>query len=142
MQATMHIPERAISSFDESRVLESPLASSHGRDRRRRAATAIHDDEVIERIAAGDLEAAQMLRTRYRNQLVSTAGTILSDKDEVSLTVDAVLEEACTEWPPERGQVGRWLRRRTRRAAIARRRALGEGRNEPRIDRSIFSRNH
>ncbi len=84
----------------------------------------LRDDEIVERVALGDVEAAEVLRERYSGQLCRAATLILGDEREVARVVEAALEEACCGWPPERGHVGRWLVRLVRRAAVSRKRML------------------
>jgi hypothetical protein len=102
-------------------------AKPKGPRRARRSPTSlddVHDDEIVERLALGDLDAAAALRVRYIGRLRRTATPILGDEGEVARVVESALEEACSGWPPERGQVDRWLTRLVRRAAVARKRAL------------------
>lgn len=75
------------------------------------------EDNLVSRIALGDIEAASELKARYLGRLVAIAIAITGDAIEAEGVVDAMLEEACNEWPPERGQVERWLTRLVRRHA-------------------------
>ena len=118
-------------TYSASASLETPVSAQPkptvSRRSRRSAASSlenVHDDEIVERLALGDLEAAEALRTRYLGRLRRTATAILGDEGEVARVVEAALEDACSGWPPERGQVDRWLTRLVRRAAVARKRAL------------------
>jgi hypothetical protein len=89
------------------------------------AAAARHDDDLVDRVVLGDIQAAARLRDRYGDALWGAVDAILHDAHEADLVVEAVLEEACRGWPPRRGIVKRWLTRLARRAARARQRALG-----------------
>ena len=97
-------------------------ARAFGARGRRRAESS--DDDLAQRLVFGDVEAAESLRDRYFGRLVAVAQAVLGDETEAEIIADAALEEACRGWPPERGQVSRWLVRLARRAAIKRRRAL------------------
>ncbi len=117
----------AASASGETSLAARPRPSASRRSRRSSPTSSledVHDDEIVERLALGDLEAAEALRARYLRQLRRTATAILGDEREVARVVETALEEACSGWPPERGQVGRWLTRLARRAAVARKRAL------------------
>ena len=107
-------------------VSAQPKPASARRSRRTRTSSLddVHDNEIIERIALGDIDAAEALRGRYLGRLRRAAAPILGDEGEVARVVESALEEACSGWPPERGQVNRWLTRLVRRAAVARKRAL------------------
>jgi hypothetical protein len=82
------------------------------------------EDDLVERVALGDVDAAAELRSRYADRLAVTALAILGDEAEADRAVEAALEDACLGWPPERGQVERWLTRLVRRRARDRMRAL------------------
>lgn len=113
-------------SSETATTVSTPPARTT-RHRSRRAPSSlddVHDDDIVERVALGDLEAAEALRARYAGRLRRTAAPILGDEGEVARVVESVLEEACSGWPPERGQVDRWLTRLVRRASVARKRAL------------------
>jgi hypothetical protein len=84
----------------------------------------IHDDDIVERVTMGDVDAARELRARYIGPMRRAARVILRDAHEAARIADAALEEACDGWPPERGRVDRWLLRLARRAAVARRKTL------------------
>jgi hypothetical protein len=123
VRSTSSTPASPASS--ETAVSTPPVPA--GRRRSRRAPSSlddVHDDEIVERVALGDIEAAEALRARYIGRLRRTAAPILGDEGEVVRVVESVLEEACSGWPPERGQVDRWLTRLVRRASVARKRAL------------------
>ncbi len=107
----------AASASRETTISARPKASASHRSRRSSTSSLedVHDDEIVERLALGDLEAAETLRARYIRQLRHTAATILGDEREVARVVETALEEACSGWPPERGEVGRWLTRLARR---------------------------
>jgi hypothetical protein len=119
-------PSEAPSASSEIPVSGRPKPTATLRSRRssRSSLDDVHDDEIVERLALGDLDAAAALRVRYIGRLRRAATPILGDEAEVARVVEAALEEACSGWPPERGQVGRWLTRLVRRAAVARKRAL------------------
>jgi DNA-directed RNA polymerase specialized sigma24 family protein len=82
------------------------------------------DDDLVEQIALGDLDAAARLRARHSDRLRRAATAILKEEDEAARVVEHALEEACSGWPPERGEVGPWLLKLVRRGALARRRVL------------------
>jgi hypothetical protein len=75
-------------------------------------------------LVMGDIAAAEKLRNRYAGALRSMAERMLGDEGEAARVVESAFEEACTGWPPERGQVQVWLKRLVRRRAWARRRLL------------------
>jgi hypothetical protein len=114
------------SAATETSVSAQPTPKTPRRSRRKSTSSLddVHDDEIVERLALGDIGAAEALRARYIGRLRRTASPILGDEGEVARVVEAALEEACSGWPPERGQVDRWLTRLVRRAAVARKRAL------------------
>jgi hypothetical protein len=92
--------------------------------RRRPPRERICSDTLAERMTMGDGVAADALKDRYGMRLHRAAKAILGDPVEVADVVALVFEEASVGWPPERGEVERWLLRLVRRAARARRRAL------------------
>jgi hypothetical protein len=116
----------ALSVSPETAVPAQPTLRKPCRSRlpRKSSLAIAPDDELVERLALGDLEAAGVLRTRYAGRMRRAATSILGDEREAARAVEVALEEACSGWPPERGQVDRWLLRLVRRAAVARRRAL------------------
>lgn len=101
--------------FPSAKILTSNL---------RKSPCALTDDVLVERIAAGDLQAALQLKARHGKRLYALAIEILGDETEAERVVEATLEEACAGWPPERGQVKRWLTRLVRREARAWRNVL------------------
>jgi hypothetical protein len=82
-------------------------------------------DALVQRMVLGDGGASDELMTRYGKRLRAIAMDVLGDEEESERTVYRVFEEACFGWPPERGQVERWLTRLVRRAARARRTQMG-----------------
>jgi hypothetical protein len=82
------------------------------------------DDDLMTKIALGDIEAAETFKVRHQDGLVDIALGILDDEIEAERIAEAAIEDACRGWPPQRGQVAKWLRSLTRRRARARRREL------------------
>ncbi len=82
------------------------------------------DDDLMTKIALGDIEAAEKLKTRHQDRLAEIALGIVQDDVEAERIAEAALEDACRDWPPERGYVARWLGVLVRRRARARRREL------------------
>jgi hypothetical protein len=82
------------------------------------------DDELMTKIALGDVEAAEKFRTRHQERLTEIAIDIIEDDVEAERIAEAALEDACRDWPPERGYVARWLGVLVRRRARARWREL------------------
>jgi hypothetical protein len=117
-------PAEAAPAASETPVSAQPKQTAPRRSRRSSASSMedVHDDEIVERVALGDLEAAAALRLRYIGRLRRAATPILGDEGEVARVVESVL--ACSGWPPQRGELDRWLMRLVRRAAVARKRAL------------------
>lgn len=114
-------------SGDAASPRPRPTTTAPRHPRRTRAASStadVHDDEIVERVTMGDLDAAAELRARYVGRMRRAAGVILCDEREAARAADAALEEACDGWPPERGRVDRWLLRLARLAAVARRKTL------------------
>ena len=100
-----------------------------------RMAIAKSDEELIERLAQGDVSAVEVLYDRYAQILFPLAMRILRDRaDAEDLVHDAfvVLTERAHQYARERGTVAAWLitlvrnltidrtRRRDRRGALAR----------------------
>jgi hypothetical protein len=82
------------------------------------------DDDLMTKIALGDIEAAEKFTTRHQDRLTEIALDIVEDDVEAERIAEAALEDACRDWPPERGYVARWLGELVRRRARARRREL------------------
>jgi hypothetical protein len=118
---------RAKSSSPPSHDDAPPAATAYRPRRRTRVASTakdVHDDEIVERVTLGDVDAAAELRARYVGPMRRAARAILCDEREAARAADTAIEEACDGWPPQRGRVDRWLLRLARRAAFARRRTL------------------
>jgi DNA-directed RNA polymerase specialized sigma24 family protein len=82
-------------------------------------------DALVERMVLGDGVASDELKRRFGKRLVAIATEILGGEEEAEHVVNRVFEEASVGWPPERGQVARWLTRLVRRASRLRRGQLG-----------------
>jgi len=137
------ISEPVAPTSDASASASGRTASPPNRRARRTRTTSsiedAHDDDIVERMIMGDIDAAAQLRARYIRPMRRAARAILCDEREAARAADAALEEACDGWPPERGRVDRWLLRLARRAAVARRKTLwglGEA-HEPRRARVV-----
>jgi hypothetical protein len=83
------------------------------------------DDVLVARLAVGDLAAEDALRARHHDALFNAAYEVIADEDEAREIAEATLDELFAGWPPERGRVAGWLRRRARRRARSRVHALG-----------------
>src|ERR1700751_5911647 len=84
-----------VSPASSETAVSTPPAPA-GRRRSRRAPSSlddVHDDDIVERVALGDVEAAEALRARYIGRLRRTAAPILGDEGEVVRVVESVLEE-------------------------------------------------
>ncbi len=77
-------------------------------------------DALVERMILGDGVAIDELKRRFGKRLIAIATDVLGDEVEAERIVDRVFDEASFGWPPERGQVERWLARLVRRAARVR----------------------
>jgi hypothetical protein len=115
-QFTHHYPHHAMSISDGPSAPRSRRESGYE--------IRCIDDDLATRVAHGDIDAATELATRHAKHLREVALRIVDDDVEADAIVEAALEDAFRGWPPERGQVRRWLTRLVRRRALARKRAL------------------
>jgi DNA-directed RNA polymerase specialized sigma24 family protein len=92
--------------------------------RRPRRSSAFDPDALIQRVAIDDFAAAEELERHYGPRLTRLAYAILLDECEAERVVRKAFAKAFSEWPPEHGQVERWLRQLVSLRARARRRAL------------------
>ncbi len=83
------------------------------------------DDVLADRVAEGDIDAAETLRARHERHMMDVAVSLVNDEIDAAQIVEAAFEDAFRGWPPERGLVKRWLVRLVRRRARAYRRLVG-----------------